>query len=280
MNSKLLAQLAVIFLVTQIIGLGTGYFLQQYFLAQPEQRPGIVSQNPEDSSNGIALIVWILFSTALLLAALKFMKGNLLDALLKIFEALAIFGASWLVFSIVLGDPLGLILAAALVFSKNIFSKSLFLRNVAGVFAAGGAGALIGTAMGIIPVVIFMALLSIYDYIAVFKTKHMVTLAKSITKKNLAFTYALPTEGHKFELGTGDIVIPLVFAVSVLGESMKTIPYPAVFLPSIVVLAASLAGLLLTIDFVSRRVGTAVPALPLQTAFMVTAFAIMKLLGL
>ncbi len=279
MNKKLLAMLLLLFLVTQTIGLGTGYFLQLYFAQQPQERPVIVSQNPDDSANGIALIVWILVSTALLLAALKFLKGHLLDALLKVFEALAIFGASWLVFSIVLGDPLGLVLAAALVFCKNIFSKNILLRNIASVFATAGAGALIGTMLGIVPVIVFMVLLSIYDYIAVFKTKHMVSLAKAITKKNLAFTYALPTKEHKFELGTGDLVIPLVFAVSIIGESIKAISYPAVFLPSIVILTASLAGLLLTIDFVSKRIGTALPALPLQTAFMIIAFGIMKAMG-
>ena len=279
MDKRLLAMLALLFLVTQTIGLGTGYFLQLYFAQQPEQKPVIVSQDPNDSANGIALIVWILFSTGLLLAALKFLKGNLLDALLKAFEALAIFGASWLVFSIVLGDPTGLFLAMALVFCKNIFSQSIMMRNIASVFATAGAGALIGTIIGIVPAIVFMALLSIYDYIAVFKTKHMVGMAKAITKKNLAFTYALPTKEHKFELGSGDLVIPLVFSVSILGESINAIAFPLVFVPSIAVLAASFAGLLLTIDFVSKRIGTAVPALPLQTAFMIIAFAIMKELG-
>ena len=279
MNKKLLLELVVLFVVTQTIGLATGYFFVQYFQLFPQERPGIVSQNPEDIGNSVGLIVWILFSTAIMLIAIKFFKGKMLAILLKVLEAFVIFGASWIVFSIFLGDFLGLALAIALVACKNIFKKNLMVRNVASVFATAGAGALIGTIFGIVPVLLFIVLLSVYDYIAVFKTKHMVTLAKAITKKNLAFTYALPTKEHKFELGTGDLVIPLTFSVSVLMESTKTLQHPLVLLPSIVVLIASLLGLIVTIDYVSKRIGTAVPALPLQTGFMVIAFFAMKIAG-
>lgn len=287
MNKKLLAELVLLFLATQTLGIGTGYALQLFFAEQPGARPGIVSQNPEDAANSIGLIVWILLSTAALLIAIKYLKGKMLGVLLRVFEAFAVFGASWLVLSIVfgsyfgaIGDIISLGLALLLVASKNVFKENLMIRNVAGILATAGAGALIGTMLGILPVILFLVLLAVYDYIAVFKTKHMVTLAKAITKKNLAFTYALPTKEHKFELGTGDLVIPLVFAVSVLGESMQRLPHPILFLPSAIVLAASLAGLILTINYVSKRVGTAVPALPLQTAFMVIAFGATKLAGL
>ncbi len=279
MNKTLLAQLTVLFLVTQTIGLGTGWFLVQYFQEKPEERPGIISKNPEDVSNSIALIVWILFSTAIMLVAIKYFKGKLLGVLFRLLEATAVFFASWIVFSIAIGDPIALLLAILLIVCKNVFSQNLMLRNVSTILATAGAGAFVGIMLGVLPALVFMVLLAVYDYIAVFKTKHMVTLAKALTKKNLAFTFALPTKEHKFELGAGDMVIPLAFAVAVLGESAKTLQYPVVFLPSIVVLAASLAGLLLTIDYVSRRVGTALPALPLQTAFMVLAFAIIKIFG-
>jgi hypothetical protein len=110
----------------------------------------------------------------------------------------------------------------------------------------------------------------------------MVSMAKAITNKNLAFTYALPTKEHKFELGTGDLVIPLIFAVSVLGETMKNVQANGfvLFLPSILVLIASLAGLLITINYVSKKAGTALPALPLQTALMVVVFGILKIFGI
>ena len=117
---------------------------------------------------------------------------------------------------------LALILPLAIVIARFVFRKNIWLRNLASILAAAGAGPLIGYNFGIIPVALFLVILAGYDIIAVFYTKHMVTLAKSITKKNLAFTFALPTTDHQFELGTGDMVIPLVFAVSVLTETTKS----------------------------------------------------------
>jgi presenilin-like A22 family membrane protease len=134
--------------------------------------------------------------------------------------------------------------------------------------AAAGAGPLIGYNFGIIPVALFLVILAGYDIIAVFYTKHMVTLAKGITKKNLAFTFALPTKEHDFELGTGDMVIPLVFAVSVLVETTQHFSFPFALISPVIILWGSLTGLLLTIQYSSTHVGKALPALPLQTAIM------------
>src|SRR3989344_7206413 len=170
-------------------------------------------------------------------------------------------------------------LALLLVLSRILLSKNVFLRNVSSIVAAAGGGALVGASLGVVPVIVFLVLLSIYDFIAVFKTKHMVTLAKGITKKNLSFTYALPTKEHQFELGTGDMVIPLAFAASVLGATSKTIPEPYNFIPSIAILIASLAGLIITLNYASLKTGRALPALPLQTILMLIAFGLAKLAG-
>ena len=124
-----------------------------------------------------------------------------------------------------------------------------------------------------------LVLLSVYDYVAVFKTKHMVTLAKSVTKKNLSFTYALPTKEHQFELGTGDLVMPLVFATSVLASTKPLYPFPQYLVPPTLILLASLTGLILTISYLSKRIGKALPALPPQTALMIAAFFLSKLIG-
>ncbi len=273
MNKELMVQLIIIFLLTQTIGLYAGNFL-----IEQDIKTKIVTDNPDDVENSLGLFAWILGFTAVLIILIKFAPEWLLNIILKAIESMAIFGTTIIVLLPThLIDEIILAIAILLVSLRIIFSKNIWLRNASSVIAGAGAGALIGVSLGIIPILVFLVLLSIYDFIAVFKTKHMVTLAQGVTKKNLSFTYALPTKEHKFELGTGDMVIPLAFAVSVLAST--TAPAPYNFIPSIVVLIASLAGLIFTLDYASLKIGRALPALPMQTVFMIIAFGIAKLAG-
>jgi len=267
MNKKLLFYLTVIFLVTQALALYVGTGL----ISMELERGGLVNENPDDPINSIGLFVYILGSTAVILLIIKFYKG---DLLFKLLESLLVFLTSWIVISFIVGDEIALILALVLVITRWIYKKNILLRNIASVLAAAGAGAIIGYQLGVIPVILFLVILAGYDIIAVFYTKHMVSLAKAITKKNLAFTFALPTKEHQFELGTGDMVIPAVFAVSVLVQTTKYFDFPFALISPIIVLWGSLVGLILTLHYCSSKVGKALPALPLQTAIMLIMLAL------
>lgn len=279
MNRMLLVQLVLLFIITQAIGLYVGNTYIKVIEEHPEARPTIVTDNPEDPINSIALFAYVLGFTAVLLIVIKFIKGRLLYWLFKAFESLAIFGTSVIVFAAFYDNTIVILFALILVALRNIYAKNLWLRNASSVIAVAGAGALIGITLGIFPILIFMVVLAVYDLIAVFKTKHMVTLAKSIVKKNLSFTYALPTKEHTFELGTGDMVIPLTFAVSVLAATKVAVSFPYYWIPPVAILLASLIGLLWTIDYVSKRVGKALPALPPQTVLMLVTYGLLKLAG-
>ena len=257
MRKALFLQLAAVFIATQLIGLTVaGVLIQENIKAT------IVTENPEDIVNAIALIAYILVFTAFLLVFIRFFKGR---ALFKLLEALAIFSTSFIVFAVFVPD-VAFMLAVLLVALRNSAADNILARNFSAIIAIAGAGAVIGVSIGVIPALVFIALLSLYDIIAVFKTKHMVTMAKSITKRNLAFTVAFPTKEHRFELGTGDLVIPLVFAVAVLNAT-KEYALPAL------ILGGSLIGLLLTVNYSAKHVGKALPALPLQTVLMVAVWA-------
>jgi len=106
----------------------------------------------------------------------------------------------------------------------------------------------------------------------------MVTLAKGISGKNLAFTVAIPTKEHQFELGTGDLVMPLVFAVSSMHAS-QGLGFPNYVVPAAMILIASLIGLLFTIDWVKKHIGRALPALPPQAVLMILAWLLSKAVG-
>ena len=271
-KTQVFSQLIILFIITQFLGLFVGY---QIILTGQQQ--GIITSDPNDVVNAVGLIVYILVFTAILLIIMKYYKGF---GLFKGLEALVIFGTGLTVFSIFVDYRIAIVLTIILILSRIAFKENIMLRNVSSIIASVGAGALIGTALGLIPVVTFVVLLSIYDYIAVFKTKHMVTLAKGITKKNLSFTFAMPTKQHTFELGTGDIVIPLTFAVSVLGITSLKFAFPINFISPILILLGSLIALLFTIDYSSKNIGKALPALPPQAVTMIVMLGISFALGL
>jgi len=229
MERKLLLQLIALFLITQVLGLFVAYNLISAIAAGEMPQPGIISDNPNDPLNAVVLIAQILVFTGVLLIAMRFLKKRV-SIFLKIFESFVVLITSLVVFSLVFGtivpgiafpgwtfgDAFGTAAAMLLVIARIALHKNIFLRNVSSVLATSAVGALIGVIFGLVPVLIFIIALAAYDYIAVFKTKHMVALAKGIQGKNLAFTIAMPTKEHTFELGTGDLVVPLAFATTKL----------------------------------------------------------------
>ncbi|MCR4369379.1 MAG: presenilin family intramembrane aspartyl protease [archaeon] len=276
MNKELLIQLTIIFFLTQVLGLWAGSFLIDEGI-----KTTIINDDPESIDNGLALIVWILLMSAVLLLAIKFAPNWILTIFLKALESLAIFGTAIIILlPAMLSDWLVLAIASGLVAARIIFSKHVLLRNVSSIVAAAGAGALIGASLGVVPLLVFIILLSVYDIIAVFKTKHMVELAKGVTKKNLSFTYALPTKEHQFELGTGDMVIPLAFSVSVLAQAKQFYLSAFAFVPPALILIASFVGLALTLEYASKNKGKPLPALPLQTGLMIIVYGIVYFIAL
>jgi len=245
-----------IFVIVQILGIYCGY--QYLQLIKAGEIEGAF-QNPESVSNSLFLFVYILLMTGVLLLIIRFKKS-----LLRIFEALAIFFASWIAFDFLIpywfiGEdlPLGLILALALTAWKML-RPTILSQNIALIFALSGAGAIIGGSLGVLPVITFLLILSIYDFISVFWTKHMVYLAKAITERPMAFTAAVPLKtkkvSHVFQLGGGDLVMPLILSVSVLGRL-------GIYQAALTSLGA-LVALGILFAYVLKHPGEPLPALP------------------
>jgi presenilin-like A22 family membrane protease len=273
MKRNVFVMLGVIFLLTQALGL----FVGSHLIQNEIHARGIISDDPEDVANSVGLFFYILFFTALLLIVIKFFK-KFSGILLRAIETVAVFAASLIVFSAFSDSVIIFVPALALVFLRLFYSKNILIRNISTVIAVSGAGALLGVSLGVLPVLVFIIILSVYDFVAVFKTKHMITLAKEISSKNLSFMYAIPSHERTFELGAGDLVVPLVFAVSVLSKYSETSSFPMNFFPSLAILVASFAGLLFTIHYCAKNPGKGLPALPLQTALMISAFIVISFL--
>ena len=276
MNRPLFLQLLGFFLIVQLVGLYVGY---QLYLA--DVQPVIISDDPNDVSNSFGLLAYVFLGTIMILLAIKFLPDSVLYWVFKGIEALAVFSTALIVFFAFVPEAFAILGAVALITIRVFAPQYLIWRNISSVIATIGAGSLIGVSVGVLPVILFLVLLSVYDYIAVFKTKHMVTMAKAVAKKNLAFTFAMPTPAHQFELGTGDLVMPLVFSVAVMKQAMIAgLVWPVALIPSFAILIASFAGLWMTLDYGNKHVGKALPALPLQVALMVLMYGTLAATGI
>ena len=269
MPSKLVLQLLVLFIVSQALGL----YVASGLIAS-NVKATIYSENPEDVSNAFAMFFYILFFTAIMLFVLFVLR---IRKSIFLFEALAIFATSMIVFSVLAGNA-AFVYAFLLVALRYFFRENILFKNIAAIIAICGAGSLLGVSLAPLPAAVFLALLACYDVIAVFYTKHMVKLAKEISKRQAAFTVSMPTKKHVFQLGTGDLVMPLFFASSVLKKASMHYESLAL-LPALVLLLGAFTGLVITLDYCARK-PRALPALPLQALFMLLAWLAMILGGI
>ncbi len=261
-------KLAITFLLIELIGIFVAQNLYTQGYAQ-----ALFTENINDAVNGLYLFGMIIFSTIILLLVLKFKRSN---KLIWAMEMLAIFSTSIIVFSSFFPNDyiIALLLSAILFGLRYSQIKNVTRRTIAASIAVMGAGAYIGISLGLIPLIIFVTILSLYDILAVFFTKHMVQIGKESTQNNFAFTIAIPTKLHNFELGNGDLVIPLAIAASILTNG----PFQHNWLISGLVLGMSFLGLGLSVQFVSQY-KKAMPALPPQTLLMLLAILLGLILG-
>ena len=285
---KSIVFIILIFLLMQVIGLYIGNIyiglIRTGDLPQPEAIPGVSSNSPEVP---FLLFGYIILVTAIMLFVIKVRKSAV-----RGIEAFVVFVSSWVTFSFLipfpvqdfwinslysLFNPLGLGFIAGIITLDLIFALTLttwkvlkptiISQNIAAIFSGSGVGALLGLSLGVVPCIIFMMILSVYDFVSVFITKHMVTMAKAVTERPMAFTIAaphkfskakfVPTKGkqkvHVFQLGLGDIIIPMMFSVAALNKFG--------IVSSIFIIAGSLLSLVALTLIITRK-PMALPALP------------------
>lgn len=255
------------FLASQFLGLTVGAILVNAAQFYPEFQELNVAPGGESSSllNPAIFLLYVLFGAVVMVLVLKFYKGELL---FKLIEASTLFIAANVVFFVLFawfGVPMDWVWAVLI--STTITAAKFFkpeLKNLAAIIASAGVGAVFGFSLDIVPAVVFVAGLSLYDFASVFLTGHMVYMAKELGKRNLAFSVAATEyevseetgkpERSTLELGTGDMVIPLMLAVSAYKIALN--PFD-----SIAVIFGAMTGLFLVLWYVNAK-RTFLPALP------------------
>lgn len=219
-----------------------------------------VVQNPENPASSLTILLYVFISTAVLLLLLKYK----LDLILQIFIYVGLFGGLSLTLWGLIGDT-GILLAVPLMLTAIWKRKSLLAIDLLLILSIPGIGSWLGASLAFTPALILLIGLAIYDLIAVFWTKHMVTLAEG-AKGKIPLMFSIPVGERVLGLGTGDLAIPLMFCVSVLRDYSMT--------QAIATSLGGLMGLVALFLYILNKKDIVLPALPPITVGLIIGFGV------
>ncbi|MHB1707989.1 MAG: presenilin family intramembrane aspartyl protease PSH [Thermoplasmataceae archaeon] len=109
------------------------------------------------------------------------------------------------------------------------FRNEWYVVDASGIMLVAGVSSVWGVIVGIWAAVALLIIFAVYDYISVYKTKHMIALAEAAVDENLPLLFVIPSRrGTKLNditfagrgehgammLGFGDIAMPSILVVS------------------------------------------------------------------
>lgn len=215
--------MAILLVLTQVIAV---------LLAAPFTASDIKAfEDPESMWNTVYFIILIIGFTALILLVLKF--GG--DKLVQFIMLAAVAVTMYYVMAVLV--PYGyipIVITIALTVLLYIYPE-WYILDAVGLLIGGGAAAMFGISLDIIPVILLMIILAIYDAISVYKTKHMVSMAESIVEMRLPILFVLPRKRNfsllkdsdkeeAFFMGLGDAIIPSMLVVSAFVKYASAAP--------------------------------------------------------
>ena len=249
---------AILFGLTLGLGLYTAYY---YFF----NAGGFLEENAVKFTRTDFFVLIILFGAIFFISRHK----KVAHFSFKVFLILIVFSGAQVVFGTFMPSLWGLI--AAVVFTL-LFARggNVMMHNLGIILGIGGIAAVFGLSISVEFGLILLVVLSLYDILAVYVTKHMVAMARSMIEGGAIFGFLVPFKfkgffynrerartgvGEEFMiLGSGDIGLPLIFVSSLVKFSLTSAVITAVF---------SLLGLFLThILFVNQGQKKVMAALP------------------
>lgn len=229
--------LVLLFAAAQLVGLA---ILSEYVVKTDEgvswkELPTIAGVSIERPDVAPSLSIWyilaaILVGTVFILLIVKF--GKVL--LWKLWFLLAIVMCLSVAFGAFVGSVWAFVLA--LLFGVwKVVRPNIFVHNFTELFIYGGLAAIFVPILNVFYAFILLVALSFYDMYAVWKSKHMVSMAKFQTKSGIfaglliPYSFKVAKSSHSKRkskkiqsqirtavLGGGDIGFPLIFAGTIL----------------------------------------------------------------
>ncbi|WP_251343856.1 presenilin family intramembrane aspartyl protease PSH [Haloplanus halophilus] len=152
-------------------------------------------EDPSDPTNSLVYFAAILVATALMLAAFKYAFERAVRAVVVLSGALV----SWYVFSVVtpplvVVGPVNLLavaLSAGVAVALLVYPE-WYVVDGAGVLMGIGAGALFGISFGLLPAIVLLSVLAVYDAVSVYGTRHMLSLAEGVMDLRIPVILVVP----------------------------------------------------------------------------------------
>jgi len=311
---KITLVLVAIFLLSQFLGLGLlAHNAETMTVVEPgtNQSTIVVHYNetvagprPEVSGYGsvIYIALAVAFGTLLLLFLIKFKLGG---KLWKAWYFLAVMIAIAIALGVFVSPLIAYAVAGFLAILK-LFYRNVFTHNITEMLMYSGIALLIVPLFTVLWATVLLLLISVYDMYAVWKSKHMVKLAKFTSKENLfpgiAINYtpkdSVRKSGKHFVkkksvssspkkvlkkpgsnkrqaiLGGGDVIFPLIFTGTVLNALLSSgFSKLQSFGLSLVVTFSTAVALYLLFAFAKKE--KFYPAMPFITAGCFAGFLIL-----
>ncbi len=228
--------------------------------------------NPEAASNALLWVALILVFTAFVLVVVKLNKKWMIQAFILFTVISTLYYVFFVIFSFlppVTNFVLTLILSAGLTIILYKYPE-WYVIDVVGIIIGAGAASIFGISLDIFPTLLLLVLLLVYDYIAVYRTKHMITLAEGVMDLRLPILLVIPKhmkysflaekfdkeEREAFFMGLGDAVMPTILVVSAnsfVNAAQYTIPLIGrINIPAISAMIGTFAGFLVLLGFVMK----------------------------
>ena len=269
--------LILLFMVSHLVGL----FVIKNYLPEEKSLPlKIEKPQFEEKTAYIPIIITIIITTIFALILLKFRAMKIW----KIWFFFSVFICLTISFSAFMKEKIAIFISLILALLKS-FKPNIIIHNLTEVFIYGGLASIFVPVLNLFSVIILLLAISIYDMIAVWKTKHMINLAKfqaesnvfaglfipynkSVKTKTINENKPVKSESKQAVLGGGDIGFTLLFS----GVIFKTFG----FLPAIIVSFTTTIALLLLFLFADNK--KFYPAMPFLTIGCLIGLGIVKLI--
>ncbi|MEF8756977.1 MAG: presenilin family intramembrane aspartyl protease PSH [Halobacteriales archaeon] len=146
------------------------------------------TENPQDPANSLLYLALILVMTGVLLAAFRYGLDRLIRGLLVFVSGLI----SLYVFSVFVAPLVAVGLAAVVALALLVYPE-WYVIDGAGVIMGAGAAGLFGISFGILPAILLLSVLAVYDAISVYGTEHMLDLAEGVMDLKVPVVLVVPT---------------------------------------------------------------------------------------
>jgi presenilin-like A22 family membrane protease len=205
-------------------------------LSLPMQTAGITAfEDPESVANPLIFIIILLAFTAFLLLLLRYKWKKFITIIIGLsifFTFIYIFAGITVYFIGYIPGILGITLALSLFSTALLYLyPEWYIIDTFGILIAAGAASIFGISLTVLPVIILLVILMVYDAISVYKTKHMITLAEGVIDMKSPILFIVPKrrgysyiregigdisggERAAFVIGMGDLIMPSILVVS------------------------------------------------------------------